>query len=259
MADEKLHAKHRAADTGARQSDGLDSLAEHEALEYLLFPLQPRGQTQTRWRTDLIHHFGDFAAVLEASEEELMQVGGRRPAKSADDSSAVMACSRYYELKKRKHPPVAELRADGRHLMAKFAWSDYERATWLVWTAVSRVRAAVWLREGTTDRVSLDTSRMWYCVPSRAAPTRWCSATITPTVLALPSMEDRLEATGNIGHRRIGPLNIHLLDHFILTDTAVFLHAGRKPPADPLTLKQAFAVSRRAFICETTNANLFTL
>ena len=50
MADENLHAKHRARMQERVERDGLDSLAEHEALEYLLF-LSSRGQTQTRWRT----------------------------------------------------------------------------------------------------------------------------------------------------------------------------------------------------------------
>ena len=50
MADENLHAKHRARMQERVERDGLDSLAEHEALEYLLFLSIPR-QTQTRWRT----------------------------------------------------------------------------------------------------------------------------------------------------------------------------------------------------------------
>ena len=49
MADENLHAKHRARMQERVERDGLDSLAEHEALEYLLFLSIP--QTQTRWRT----------------------------------------------------------------------------------------------------------------------------------------------------------------------------------------------------------------
>ena len=44
----------------------------------------------------------------------------------------------------------------GSYLMAKFAWSDYERAMLVSLDSRKRVRAAVWLREGTTDRVSLD-------------------------------------------------------------------------------------------------------
>ncbi len=50
-----------------------------------------------------------------------------------------------------------------------------------------------------------------------------------PNGVALPSMED-MDATGSIA-RALGLVNVHLLDHFILTDTGVFFHAGRQPPA----------------------------
>ena len=45
MADENLHAKHRARMQERVERDGLDSLAEHEALEYLLFLSIPRADT----------------------------------------------------------------------------------------------------------------------------------------------------------------------------------------------------------------------
>lgn len=100
MADENLHAKHRARMQERVERDGLDSLAEHEALEYLLFLSIPRADTNALAHR-LIQHFGDFCKVLEAEPEELMQVEGVGP-KSARLISTVMACSRYYELKKRK-------------------------------------------------------------------------------------------------------------------------------------------------------------
>lgn len=48
MAEENLHANHRARMQERVDRDGLDSLAEHEALEYLLFCLS-REQTPTNW------------------------------------------------------------------------------------------------------------------------------------------------------------------------------------------------------------------
>ena len=53
-----------------------------------------------------------------------------------------------------------------------------------------------------------------------------------PNGVALPSMED-MEATGSIA-RALGLVNIHLLDHFILTDTECFSmrDAGRLPIYD---------------------------
>ena len=63
MADENLHAKHRARMQERVERDGLDSLAEHEALEYLLFLSIPRADTNALAHS-LIQHFGDFCKVL---------------------------------------------------------------------------------------------------------------------------------------------------------------------------------------------------
>lgn len=56
-----------------------------------------------------------------------------------------------------------------------------------------------------------------------------------PNGAALPSMED-LEATGNIA-RALGLVNIHLLDHFILTDTEYF-SMRTQTACRSMTLKQ---------------------
>lgn len=107
----------------------------------------------------------------------------------------------------------------GSYLMAKFAWSDYERAMLVSLDSRKRVRAAVWLREGTTDRVSLDIKDVVSAAIKGGTDTVVLSHN-HPNGAALPSMED-LEATGNIA-RALGLVNIHLLDHFILTDTEYF-------------------------------------
>ena len=103
--------------------------------------------------------------------------------------------------------------------MAKFAWSDYERAMLVSLDSRKRVRAAVWLREGTSDRVSLDIKNV-----VAAAIKGGTDAVVLchnhPNGVALPSLED-MDATGSIA-RALGLVNVHLLDHFILTDTEYF-------------------------------------
>ena len=107
----------------------------------------------------------------------------------------------------------------GSYLMAKFAWSDYERAMLVSLDSRKRVRAAVWLREGTSDRVSLDIKNV-----VAAAIKGGTDAVVLchnhPNGVALPSLED-MDATGSIA-RALGLVNVHLLDHFILTDTEYF-------------------------------------
>ena len=92
MAASNLHENHRARMQARVERDGLESLAEHEALEYLLYLSIPRMDTNELAHR-LIEHFGDFCKVMEAEPEELAQVDGIGP-KSAHLISTVMAYSR---------------------------------------------------------------------------------------------------------------------------------------------------------------------
>ena len=218
MAENKRHKGHRQRMRERVQSYGLDSLAEHEALEYVLYLTNAQKDTNGIAH-DLIDRFGDFAAVLEASEEELCTVEGGGPA-TARMLHLLPSISRYYSRSRTSTARCIKTTEQmGSYLMAKFAWSDYERAMLVSLDSRKRVRAAVWLREGTSDRVSLDIKGVV------AAAIKGGTDTVVlchnhPNGVALPSMED-MEATGSIA-RALGLVNIHLLDHFILTDTEYF-------------------------------------
>ena len=218
MAENKRHKGHRQRMRERVQSYGLDSLAEHEALEYVLYLTNAQRDTNGIAH-DLIDRFGDFAAVLEASEEELCTVEGVGPS-TARMLHLLPQISRYYGRSRTSTPRCIKTTEQmGSYLMAKFAWSDYERAMLVSLDSRKRVRAAVWLREGTSDRVSLDIKNV-----VAAAIKGGTDAVVLchnhPNGVALPSLED-MDATGSIA-RALGLVNVHLLDHFILTDTEYF-------------------------------------
>lgn len=219
MAGKKnAHQGHRQRMHERVQNYGLDSLAPHEALEYVLYLTNAQKDTNGIAH-DLIDRFGDFAGVLEASEDELCTVDGVGPS-TARMLHLLPQISRYYGRSRTSNTRcITSTEQMGSYLMAKFAWSDYERAMLVSLDSRKRVRAAVWLREGTTDRVSLELKDV-----VQAAIKGKTDAVVLchnhPNGVALPSLED-MEATGNIA-RALGLVNIHLLDHFILTDTEYF-------------------------------------
>ena len=218
MAENKRHKGHRQRMRERVQSYGLDSLAEHEALEYVLYLTNAQRDTNGIAH-DLIDRFGDFAAVLEASEEELCTVEGVGPS-TARMLHLLPQISRYYGRSRTSTTRCIKTTEQMvSYLMAKFAWSDYERAMLVSLDSRKRVRAAVWLREGTSDRVSLDIKNV-----VAAAIKGGTDAVVLchnhPNGVALPSLED-MDATGSIA-RALGLVNVHLLDHFILTDTEYF-------------------------------------
>ena len=218
MAENKRHKGHRQRMRERVQSYGLDSLAEHEALEYVLYLTNAQKDTNGIAH-DLIDRFGDFAAVLEASEEELCTVEGVGPS-TARMLHLLPQISRYYGRSRTSTTRCIKTTEQmGSYLMAKFAWSDYERAMLVSLDSRKRVRAAVWLREGTSDRVSLDIKN----VVAAAIKGGTDSVVLChnhPNGVALPSLED-MDATGSIA-RALGLVNVHLLDHFILTEGEYF-------------------------------------
>ena len=218
MAEKNRHAGHRQRMRARVKNYGLDSLEEHEALEYLLYLTNAQKDTN-EIAHDLIERFGDFAGVLEASEEELCTVKDVGPA-TARMLHLLPQVSRYYGRSRTSAARCIKTTEQmGSYLMAKFAWSDYERAMLVSLDSRRRVRAAVWLREGSTARVSLDIK----CVVEAAIKGGTDAVVLChnhPNGVALPSLED-MEATGSIA-RALGLVKVHLLDHFILTDTEYF-------------------------------------
>ena len=166
--------------------------------------------------------------MLEACEEELCTVEGVGPS-TARMLHLLPQISRYYGRSRTSTPRCIKTTEQmGSYLMAKFAWSDYERAMLVSLDSRKRVRAAVWLREGTSDRVSLDIKNV-----VAAAIKGGTDAVVLchnhPNGMAMPSRED-LQATENIV-RALGLVKIQLRDHLILTETEYFSmrEEGRLP------------------------------
>ena len=94
MAEYKRHQGHRQRMRERVQNYGLDSLADHEVLEYILYTTNAQRDTN-EIAYNLLERFGDFASVLEASEEELCTVEGIGPT-SARLLHMLPQVSRYY-------------------------------------------------------------------------------------------------------------------------------------------------------------------
>ena len=218
MAERNRHQGHRQRMRERVKNYGLDSLAEHEALEYILYLTNAQKDTNGIAH-DLIDRFGDFAGVLEASEEELCTVEGVGPA-SARMLHLLPEISRYYGRSRTNSVRCLKTAEQmGNYLLAKFAWSKCERALLVSLDSRQRVRAAVWLQEGSADRVTLDIKEV-VSAAVRGGTEGVVLCHNQPNGVALPSAEG-IEATGGIA-RALGALKIHLLDHFILTDTEYF-------------------------------------
>lgn len=213
-----LHQGHRQRMRARVEAHGLESLSPHEVLEYILYITNTRRDTNGLAHL-LIDRFGDFAGVLEASEEELLTVEGVGPS-TARMLHLLPQISRYYTQSRtggRKSLGTTEQLAE--FLMLQFAGAVQERALLAALDSRSRVKGLFWLRDGTGDRVSLEIKD----VVSAALRGDTDSVVLChnhPNGMALPSRED-LQATENIV-RALGLVKVHLRDHIILTETEYF-------------------------------------
>lgn len=230
MPDEKercVHENHRARMQARVERDGLESLAEHEALEYLLFLSIPRQDTNELAHR-LIQHFGDFCRVMEAEPEELMRVEGIGP-KSARLIATVMAFSRYYELKKRKvrlslNKPENAI----AYVKPLFRGLQNERLYLILLDDNACPMQDLCIAEGVPNRVSVDTRKLLRSI-ARTNSTCGILAHNHPTGLAVPSEADRLTTYRIM--EVAGQLGFTIVDHIIIAgeDSCSMLNRGSLP------------------------------
>ena len=185
MAGQNIsHEGHRQRMRARVEQYGLESLAPHEALEYLLYITNARRDTNGIAHA-LLERFGNFAGVLEASEEELCRVPGVGPA-SARMLHLLPEVSRYYEHSRTStEGALTTTERLAAYLKPRFAGAKQEKALLLSLDSRSRVRATLWLKDGTSDRVSLAIKDV-VAAALKAAPTGSCSATTTQTAWRCP-------------------------------------------------------------------------
>ncbi len=225
--DQSLHENHRARMQARVERDGLESLAEHEALEYLLFLAIPRKDTNELAHR-LIQHFGDFCKVMEADAHQLEQVEGIGP-KSARLICTMMAFFRYYELKKRKNRTTLEkTEAAVQYVKPLFLGQQNELLYLILMDDKCRPLQELRVAEGVPNRVHIDTRKLLRDV-ARTNATCGILAHNHPTGLALPSEADVVATLGIM--QTLDPLGVHIVDHIIIAgeDACSMLERGCLP------------------------------
>lgn len=207
-----VHENHRERMRRRVEAYGLESLEEHEALEYLLFFVIPRRDTNPIAHA-LIDRFGSFAGVLEAGEDELRTVEGVGPA-AARFLHLLPAIDRYYAVSRTR--PARKLENTGQlanYLIPLFRGRKQEHLVLLALDDRAKLLRTVWLDSGTVGAVDVSVSKI-----ASEALAAGASAVVLahnhPGGVALPSRED-IVATGNV-MRALGLLHVHVLDHIIV-------------------------------------------
>lgn len=217
MANGSLHENHRQRVHGKISKKGFEDLPEHEVLEYILFFSVPRRDTNPIAHA-LIDRFGSFVQVLEASEEELLEVPGIGP-NSARLIHMLLGVWQYYEQHKTRTPWFPKKEEERKAFIASIFRGQSNEQFWII--ALSdkmKILRKVKLAEGVPNTVSASISRIAAEAVSAGA-TSLVLAHNHPAGTALPSAED-ISATTRIVIA-LQPLNIQVLNHYIAAPDGV--------------------------------------
>ena len=144
-AENNLHQGHRERMRERIAQQGFESLADHEALEVLLYLTNPRKNTNVMAHA-LLKRFGSFSRVLDAEEEELCKVEGVGPATARMLHLMPEICKYYTRCRASEENCLRTTEQLAEFLKSKFLGADRERALLMALDSRSRVRGAYWLQ-----------------------------------------------------------------------------------------------------------------
>lgn len=222
-----VHEDHRSRMRAKVKQYGLASLAEHEALEYVLFFAIPRRNTNPIAHA-LLGRFGSFADVLEADEKELVTVPGVGPA-TAHFLHTLTEIDRYYLTSRSKvRRRLSSTEDIFNYLVPLFRGAKQEKLLMLALDDRRQLLRTIWLEEGSASGVDMSVRRI-AAEAVRAGAAYVVLAHNHPDGNVLPSRQDLFSTTE--AARALALLQIRLLDHVILAgDEALSLNeTGRMP------------------------------
>ena len=209
-----IHDGHREKMRRRFLQGGLESFADHEALELLLYYAIPRRDTNPIAHA-LMERYGSLAAVLDAPVEDLQKVEG------IGESAAVLLKlvpqlyrkARLAEVERETVLNSSE-RA-GAYLLERFAGEKHEVVYALFLDRKGKLLACRRLGEGGIASAGLDIRRLL----EQALLTSASAVILShnhPSGVALPSADDYM-ATDR-AKSALGSIGVQLADHIIVAD-----------------------------------------
>ena len=214
MFEKNPHQDHRQRMKKRVRENGLDSLAEHEVLEYLLFYAIPRRDTNPIAHA-LIQRFGGFCQVMEAPPEELMEVEGIGQS-TAEFLQLFRDVERYYRRKKLGKRVVLKNAENCKEYALALPWSRRDEMCYVVLlndrlNPVETVLAG----QGTPNKVRPEYDKILRAAGKFSA-TNAVMVHNHPAGMAWPSNTDIL-ATKHMSEM-LRNVRVTLLDHVIVAD-----------------------------------------
>lgn len=213
-----MHEGHRQRLTERYLNEGLEGFEEHEILEYLLFYVLPRVDTNPIAHR-LIEMFGSLSGVLEARPEDLEQIEGIGP-KAAAYLSAFPEVFRAYERSKLGKRPCIKTIKDACDLAKSLLFGKSFEQFYVIWLDTqNRVIHHERLSEGGISESPVYLNKI-AAAALRHHAVKGLIAHNHPGGNVTPSRAD-ISTTHEI-MKALNLLGIDLLDHIIVSEDMAF-------------------------------------
>lgn len=207
-----LHDGHRNRMREKFRKSGFDNMHPHEMLEMLLYYSVPRKDTNELAHS-LIDHFGSFAAVFEASEDELVKVPGITY-NTATLIKMVLPLSRVYHTQSNKAERLNSPKECGNYFVRMFEGYSNERVMAIYLDNRCRVLCSEQICEGDVAQVVVNFRKIVETAMKYPLTSAVVIAHNHPGGIALPSQSD-IRATQEL-IKTLGAIGINLVDHIIV-------------------------------------------
>lgn len=213
-----MHEGHRERLKSRFINEGFEGFAEHEMLEFLLFFVLPRIDTNVIAHR-LLKTYGSFAGVLEADAKDLERTSGIGK-KSASFLTLFPEAFRAYERSRLgKRPTIKSIKDACEYARSLLFGKPYEQF-YMIWlNTQNRVIHCERLSEGSVSESPVYLSRIAAaalrhhavkCVIAHNHP----GGSITPSSADISTTQDILSTLNTLG--------IDLVDHIIICDNKAF-------------------------------------
>lgn len=209
---EHPHAGHRSRVRERFLKKGLDDFEPHAVLEFLLFFVIRRGDTNVLAH-ELISRFGSVSGVFDAPYEELLRVKGVGRMAALFLKLIPAVCRYYYEDGSKGKVRICEVRDAVRVLESKYIGRANEAVVLLLLDGQSRVLLCEAVNEGNVNSVPIYVRRIVELAVRYNAGAAILSHN-HPSGSPVPSQGD-LQATVEV-YNALKAVDVPLRDHIIL-------------------------------------------
>ncbi|MEE0777194.1 MAG: DNA repair protein RadC [Bacillota bacterium] len=207
-----MHEGHRGRMRERIEKNGLENLNDHEVLEYLLFFINKRKNTNGIGH-NLMETFGRIDKVFDASEEALCSVDGIGPVSAQFLSLIPELCKRYVLSRQEKGLCFVSRERLVEYLRPHFYGFSTEIFVVMFLDANLILKGTTVYTQGTPNEINVNMQR----ILNSALTFRAAKVVIShnhPNNVCRPSKNDK-DMT-NILRQRLNSIDVQLIDHLII-------------------------------------------